>query len=1481
MGRQIYLCALIILSGILSPLVSQPTSSIFSHYSTQDGLSHSAVMCIHEGTDGFMWFGTWDGLNKFDGYNFTVYKSKPGDTSSLSHNRVEQIVEDKFGYLWIKTYDEKVHRFDRKTETFMNFSKNISGKNSLDYHIKDIYESPKGDIWLITKGDGCIRIKSDPMTFKSSVYYYNTQNSDTLLIPGNLVDFVYHDRNNNIWISTEKGIAVYEGKRKVQLPYFINKPDQYHYTACMDDENILWLGSSNGQIIEYHYNSGSFIQHQLPVNSEITQILKTDDKKLLIGTIDAGIIMYDLESSQTLHFDKQRYKTLIDNHIRSLYLDKYGIVWIETDSAGVVRFKPDQKSFKRFKQVTDNVSPYVYYGDYFNIFEDINDVLWINLKKGGFCFYNRELDKIEYFYNEPESPERRFSNLVTSAISDSYGNLWLSTHSRGIEKISFINNKFEFTLPAQKAKALSANDVRSIYEDKNGYLWVGTKEGKLYAYKENKIVKIYTEKTNNYGDIHIMGMVYCIIQSSDGKLWFGTKGDGIVVAEYMGNPENMKFKTTHIRHDPEILNSLSHNWVYSIFEDHKQRIWVGTYGGGINLITNDSDDFSIFNRNNSQFTYPYSECGQIRHILEDAQNHIWIGTTNGLVILDPEQKIAGDQNFVLIQKDPGNEKGLANNDVHFILRDKNNAMWVSTFGGGLGKVVSSRLEVSSIELKNYNSNQGLPLDIVLSMQEDRQGNLWLSSENGLTRFDPEKELITSFSMIDGLKTLIFSEGASCKGVNGRLYFGSLEGFYSFIPENVKKEDFNPEMKIVGLQLFNKDVKVNDEHKILNQSISLTKAITLNYNQSVFSIEYAGLFYQNPDQLEYAFKLEGYDKDWNYVRNQRKATYTNLPAGDYSFIVKCGLSGNFNDHTTKELKIMILPPPWKSNWAIVGYIIGIILIIYLTRKIIIQILSLKHKVLLEQQVSDMKVRFFTNISHELRTPLSLIIGPIEELLQNSNIRENTRDYLEVIDKNARRMLSHVNNLLDFRKIQTGKMKLNLSEIEIVSFVRDIYEGFGQLAKLHNIDFRFKSDFELLKVWIDPDRMDTVIFNLLSNAFKFTPYDRKIELQINSYNNEKFELVIKDEGVGISETELPHIFDRFAVAHQSEVSQNKGTGIGLSLVKEIVELHKGKVSTKSSLGNGSTFIVSLFIGKEQFNDGEVNVVNISQDHYEHNYSIEDVDFEDIKEIDLPFESEGLSNILVVEDNRELRDYLRKNLVKIYNVMVAKDGKEGLKMAKENGPDLIISDIMMPGLSGIELLDCLRNEIATSHIPVILLTAKTSVESELEGMRYGADAYITKPFKMDVLKARIKNLISLRQTIYQKYGNHEMKVVELAPDEIVVTARDEEFIKNVIKIIEENMSNTDFNIEQISVSVGMGRTTFFKKLKSLTGMAPVEFLRDMKLKRGYQLLETGEFTISEIAFKLGFNDAGYFTKCFKEKYKTTPTAILKSIKKSDPND
>ncbi|MBN2611210.1 MAG: response regulator [Bacteroidales bacterium] len=1444
---------------------------IFKHYSTSDGLSHGQVRTMLKDSKGFMWFGTFDGINRFDGYNFTTYKTRPGDNTSMSSNRIDMLKEDQWGFLWIQTYDSKVYRFDRRTETFEGVLFDSSGN---EIRVDKLYKSKRGDFWLYSNTHGLFRAYTDSSSLNIKIRKLSLPGISISEKSEKKVVFMHEDAKRHLWIGWEKELICLEYIKKTN-EYLVHKqspdlavlPEVYHLTSAAGKAGCLWIGTQQGVLLRIDLKTlkigpSGFI-NKAPVNT----LRSARGKHLFIGTIGNGIFRFNAETN----FTEKHYVDENVKNVLSIFIDSRYLVWLDTDSKGIIRTDTAFSVFRNFSQVTD-ADPSLQIKTTSTLTEDKNGVLWIALKDGGFGYYNPVTDNLDYFFNEPGNPESKMSNYINSYYVDTSDVMWLCTYFRGLEKITFLQDRFRFIKLSPSATNKIANEVRAIFEDKKGSLWVGSKDGKLHLLDDkNNISGVFSDEIGN-------GMVYSIIESQNGTVWLGTKGNGLFMAQRKGNSRT-DFSFMHYITNPENKYSLSNDMIYSVTEDSKGRIWVGTFGGGINLLEKEGNNVIFRNPLNTFKNYPKETGARIRFLKEDTKGTMWVATTEGLLSFNVNFKNPGDIIFQHYTKIPGNPKSLGNNDIITIHSDRYDTLWLGTMGGGLHKMISYPNKNTPPEFMIYTRENGLPSDVILSIEDDNNGNLWISTENGIAAFNRANQQFTYFDEYDGIDNSTFSEATSCRRASGEIIFGSLDGIYHFHPEKAAKRTINGNMVLTNLRLFNKDVRPEDKGSPLKYALSETSEITLRHNQNMFSIEYVTLDFVAQDKIEYAFILEGFDpagSGWHYVKNQRIATYTNIPPGEYYFRVKYLNAGLEPTRPGAGLKIKILPPPWKTGWAYALYVLILLALLEATRRIVTTMIRLRNRVVIEREMSDLKLRFFTNISHELRTPLTLILGPLDEITHSEQLTDRGKEFIQLIDRNAKRMLKLINQLLSFRKIQNKKMVLKLTYIDIVLFVREIASNFKELAEEKKINFSINSNVQSLFIWIDEEKTDIVIFNLLSNAFKFTPASRKIELRITHYDQQDYVTIeVRDEGIGIPKEKIPLIFKRFADIHDSKSIGYMGTGIGLSLSKELIDLHNGTISFESTEGKGSVFTVQLKLGKDHFNKEyaefiEANGVNTIQPPEMQNMFTDitknpDISLKEHTNKDKPV-------LLIVEDNADLRKFMVSLFSEKYFIEESVNGAEGYQKAFAILPDLIISDVMMPEMDGIEMTNKLKSDFVTSHIPVILLTAKASVESKVEGLKYGADAYITKPFNSLLLQAQITNLLEQRRLLAEKYIN-QVKLIDIkGVNEPVITDKDSEFLKTVIGIIEENISISEFRIEDIARSLGMGRTNFFKKIKGLTGSSPIDFVNELRLNKAVQLLESGSYNISEVSYMTGFNDPGYFSKRFKERFKKAPSSFLK---------
>lgn len=1438
--------------------VSAQFNCLFDHYSQENGLSHGTITAITKDSKGYLWFGTWDGINKFDGYKFTTYKTRPGDTLNLSSNRINEIIEDKYGFLWIKSYDNKIFRFDRQTEIFNAVLKK-------QVNIEDIFKSRLGDIWLISPDSGLYRAITNTQNSSYKIFHYLEQNEQSGNTRNN-ISSVYEDAYNNIWILLNKGINCL--KYNPNGNNYETNNDIYKINKIINNETVnsiikwddkIWFGTNKGNVFYYDFVRQIVKNANLPNSASVSIIRASGKGTLYIATMGNGLIEYNPVNQEIVnHFKKPEIKNIV-----YIFVDSEGLVWIETERKGVTKLNPDSKKISYIYQETD-VGNTLQLRNRCSFHEDNHQVLWIILKDGGFGYYNRKTRNLDYFYNKPGSSDKMISNFVTRFYRDQSDKiLWLSTYYKGIEKITFLESRFRFhTLEPNPTNQIT-NEVRALFEDSKGNLWIGTKEGKLYILNKNHdVIKIFFEN-NNLDN----GLVYSIMEDNEKNIWLAAKNGGL----YKISLENGLYRFTRYMHDPEDKNSLSSNDVYTVIQDKKGRIWAGTYGGGLNILEKKDGQTTFKNSNNSFHKYPVKYGNRIRHLQEDSNGRIWIGSTEGLLMVNPEQNSPDDYIFHHYRKTPGEPDCLGNNDVYCIFKDRADTIWLGTLGGGLHKMIHYPVAEEQPRFQIFTREDGLPSDVILSIQCDNRNNIWMSTENGISQFNRETKLFRNYDEYDGLHKTTFSEAASCKRSSGEIYFGSFHGFYSFLPGEFTEKKKPVNLELTNFQLFYRDMKPGETDSPLSYSISETDKIELNYDQTVFTVEYVALEYRAQHKIHYSYILKGFEDTWHNVKNQRIATYTNIPPGKYLFKVKVTnpeLKGRFSE---EQLQIVINPPPWKTAVAYIIYVVLLIIIIEIARRIITTMMRLRHKVAVEKEMTDLKMRFFTNISHELRTPLTLILSPTEELLNSEKLTSTGIEYLYLVRKNAKRMQRLINQLLDFRKIQHKKMILKLTNIDIVLFVREICQNFMELASGKNITYTIESEIEEQKIWFDESKIDTVVFNLLSNAFKFSSEQSevKVNIRVNQAKNQ-VEIHVSDQGIGIPKEKSETIFRRFETLDNSEKLCSVGTGIGLSLSKELIDLHNGDIWFTSIEGKGTTFSIALKPGKAHFNPDLVTFIE-NQDKQENKpVRMQNKKTCVEKQNNIPEIDSQCRVLLIVEDNTDLRQFIKSLFLGSSRVEEAADGIEGLSKAKTIMPDIIISDVMMPKMDGIELTDKLKSDFETSHIPVIILTAKSSIESQLQGLKYGADAYITKPFNSQYIVARVENLMQQRSLLVSKYSE-QVKLSDIAKQEITVTDRDSEFIKTVVETIDKNLSNSNFTIENIAEETGLGRTSFFKKVKGLTGVAPVEFVKNFRLNKSARLLETGQYNISEVSFMVGFSEPGYFSKCFKEKFNCSPSMYL----------
>lgn len=1335
----------------------------FDHLSVTNGLSQSTVLSICKDSRGYMWFGTRDCLNRYDGKTVKIYKTREGDPSSVSaEDYIYAIAEDRQKNLWIGTQNG-LNRYIPETDQFERIIYKPGDQHSIsDKIILSIAPGRKGKVLFGTYNG--LSILENPKTRKFRQYFKKDG------LAGNTIYAVFEDSKSNIWVGTTEGLSRmkpengrYVFSSFVHIPSKANSISGNSIKSISEDrQGRIWVGTEAEGLNLFVPESGSFIHFRHdPMKNEglsndiIRKIMPGKDGNLWIATMN-GLNILDPVSLRFKGFkhDSENRKSLSDNSIKDIYEDNYGSVWIGTMFGGV--------------NVThQNAVPFTVYK------------------------YSKYRNSIS-------------SDIISVIAADDKKNLWIGTEGQGLNYFNTKTNEFkQYVNEPSDPNSLSSNTIKAIYKDRKGQIWIGLFQGGLELF----------------------------------------------------NPATGKFK--HYRHDPNNPGSLSYGYVSSISEDHQGRLWVGTSSKGLNLFDPEKQRFSVLTDLPSSGLRLSSS--YIRFSFSDSKKNFWVGTPRGLNFLP-----AGARQFKVFLKSTAHKDSLQSNQINCIQEDHDGNIWIGTHHGGL-----SLYHPKTQSFTTYNRQNGLASDNVIGILEDNEGSLWLSTDRGLSKFDLKQRAFKNYNITDGLPANEFNFNSAYKDENGKLYFGSYNGLVAFRPREIKENEHIPKVDFSGLKLFNKPVLVGGPDQLLKQDISSAKEITFSADQDIFSIDFVALNYIQPERNKYAYKLEGFEKDWNYVTIP-SATYTNLPAGRYKLLVK----GSNNDGVWNEqptvLEIRILPPIWRTWWAYLLYVVAAVTLLYLIFRFFRRQERLESELYYEhlnnerqQELYQMKLDFFTRISHEIRTPLSLIFAPLEKLIQLSKDNELINQQLSGIKKNTDRLLRLITELLDFRKIETGNVKLRVTENELIAFCRQIFSSYEGLAELKNITYRFEAPEDELLLFFDPAQLEKVCYNILSNAFKYTPDGGKISFFAGTENGHA-KLVIRDNGIGIPADLMDKIFSNFYQVKSGKTS-TEGWGIGLALVKNIVELHHGEISVSSELATAqergqTSLTVKLPMGSAHFSPEELAV------------SSDLLSFAGQPEVlsaARPGKEEAPAGgkkymVLVVEDNHELRGFILQSLQHSYHLLECADGLEGWNVATEALPDLIISDVTMPGMNGLELCSKLKQEERTNHIPVIMLTAMASHLHQVDGLEAGADIYITKPFSIQVLELSIRNLLLGREGLRQKYNRQ----VLLMPGRIEITSPDELFLDKLMRLLEDHMEDPEFNVGSLVEEIGMSQTVLYKKIKALTGLSITDFIKSQRLKRAAQLLSEHQLNISEVAYAVGFNDRKYFSKEFRKQFDVAPS-------------
>lgn len=1461
MHRTLFLFLFVLLLN--SQLCKSQEILRFEHFNTSRGLSQNTVSTILCDSKGFLWLGTNSGLNRFDGTNFRVFVNEEQGVQNFTHNRIIRIWEDAVGFIWFETHDGHYHYFDPVNETFTTLSTFFSEDDISQAFYSDFLQYTNEEIWISTLNRGVFQLIFNRDTHSYTIKSYTSRGLNS--ITNDCVYFLHKDTEGKLWMGTKRGITYAENTTEDEFgrPFkFEHFFVTHSFVDAIETTAEIWFATAEDGILKYHkgHQLYSYLNKEISkglISNKIKNIFITKTGTIIVSLENKGIQLYNHRADEW-----NTIKTTGKN-VNNIYEDRFNKLWITTESYGVDFIDLENKSQTHFN-FFDSKAGTIPDAERHVFYEDSDDNLWIGTHEGGLNLYKRDSNKFVQFLNNPQKTHSISSNIVHTIIEDHSGQLWVGTgqFQGGLERIVKTEPFIEHIIPVTNNSNLSENIVRAVFEDDKQRVWYATKAGRLHIKnKLNEEVVLENFRTQN-GTISGINF-YSIFVDKDGYLWLGSKGRGILVSNNKLNDYSDLNRISFTNYLPieNDTTSLSSSNIYSITQDNNGIIWIGTYGQGVNYTTNNTSGKRTFKRidiSNSNLSN-----NLVRNIFVDSKQRVWIATVNGLNLIEnfEANKSIKVRNFFADEK----KESLSLNDVVHIFEDSKGVVWFATFSG-INKLES--LDKTNAKFSHLHQKDGLSNNVVYGILEDKKGFIWFSTENGLSRYNKKNNIFEVFNTNNGLNFDSFSENTCFANADGVLYFGGYYGVEKISPEKIFVNPFTRPVEITDFRLFNKEVKV-ENNSVLKQGISFSKEIILKDYQNSFSFDYSAMDYMNIEKTQYAYKLAPLDNDWNYVNNQRRASYTNLAPGKYKFKVKAmNRVGQWTD-IEKEIAIRILPPWYKTIWAFILYSMIIIFLLYLVYSFLTRINKYRNELVIEKTINEDKLQFFTNISHELRTPLTLIVGPLDDLIDKDELSNKDKDKLELISRNGKRMLHLITQLLDFRKIQNNKMHLRLSQFDIVSFSNMIFQSFKPLADHKNIHYTFESSVDSKIIWGDYSKLDTVIYNLISNALKFTEANKKVTVNVNySTENDEIKITVKDEGRGIEEKNLDDLFQRYTILSGKDLS---GTGIGLSLSNEIIKLHEGEINVKSQVNVGSEFIVTLKCGDLHFKDKNViwekddEAINIKNHHSE---QLLDTDFNSNDSDDVSENNNQKPLILIVEDNKEIGEYIASSLKEDFVSILVENGKEALEALQKQTPYLIISDIMMPIMDGLELTQKVRENFDTSHIPIILLTSKSSIEDQIEGMKYGADMYISKPFNSTFLRLSVKNIYNQRTNLVNKFKDNKT----INPDTLQINSKDEEFLKKIISYVEENYSE-DFSIEVFAEEMFVSRTVFYNKVKSLTGLSPIEFVREIKLKIASQFLAQG-YNVSEAALKVGFLDTRYFSRQFKQQFGYLPSKHIKMI-------
>jgi signal transduction histidine kinase/ligand-binding sensor domain-containing protein/DNA-binding NarL/FixJ family response regulator len=1379
---RVIMIILIMITGAIAEGNPSSSSLNFRPVSSVNSLSQSSVLCMAQDSSGFLWIGTKDGLNRFDGYEFITYKYDPSDPNTISGNEISCLEIQDGRYLWIGTRSAGINRFDLTNGQIIRYTDITS-----DGLVRQIYIDSDGRLWLATS-DGLL-------------LYMEYEAGQPGIFQNISKNILYHDHTNTIFQPGRKNIAIVS-----ILEY---------------EEGQFLLGAEEG-LFEYGRRDNSFrsVSAETINLSVFTKIYRDSHRQLWAASYDGLARLRKYYGQPGFRVEMYNSETPVE---RRLPVD-----WVE------------------------------------DLAEDHHGDLWLGTRGGGVTrIRNNEVAEVfGYSINDPFClPD----NIINSLLIDRTGILWIGTESKGLVYLDLYAKQFKAIFPGLK-EGVSDNQVTAV-TGKGNKIWAGTASAGIDLFeilgnvisKKGNIPRVLT--ADGQWKSEILSLLY----DRDGDLWIGSAANSLTCYTKEG-----KFESYSVD-----------GFIFALFEDDRGNIWFGTWGQGVGYINKSSRNVIQFNE--SPGSMPGISSDKVLAIFQDSRDYLWLGTKGGgLNVAHIDDIISGKGRFTVFRHDPEAEKSLSYNDVYDIAEDHRGNIWVAT-GRGVNMLsipeegyITGFFDSGNAAFNSINEQDGLPGGLVHSIQEDMNGQLWLGTNNGLSRISPSDSLVVSYRANDGLSSAQFNPGSSYfNDKEGVMVFGGVNGLTVFNPDSIAPNPFDARVKITGLRLRNHLVEPNKARAgriLLRNYIFFTDEVRLAWSDKEISFEFSALHFSSPGNIRYAYRLLGFNDQWQETGSgNRRAIYTNLRNGEYLFQVRATNNDGVWSPEMAELKMVIAPPLYRTIPAYLFYILIIMLLLYGLRKYSIIGIEKKNKLIIESlqhknetEIAEAKMRFFTNISHEIRTPLTLIKAPLQQLIEEDRFDSETRDVLVMIFRNVKRLANQVNQLLELRKMEKGQYTLTLSSVFLEELFHEITPDFESVVREKKIKVEIKA-FGNTSISADKRLVETIIYNLLSNSFKFSPPGGWIKVFIQEKRKEPRVVSMKvcDNGPGIPEHEIPNIFNRFYQLRNKKNDHLGGSGIGLSIVKEFVERHSGSVEVTNLHGGGCCFEVFFPAAEAGYKTAD----NAG--------STADVSLPGHVVIEESTRSSGRSmnnseTIVIVEDDADLAGYLEKVFVNKFHTRIIADGNIARDEIVKIMPDLVICDIMLPGQDGIQLTEYIKSTREISHIPVIMLTARSEEDNVIQGLNAGADSYISKPFNINILLAQVRSVLKSREAFRKRFSN----TMVLEPAGEPITPVDQKFLLKLMEVTEKNLADPLFDVTVLIEEMHMSHSIFLKKVKALTGMTLVEFIRSIRIKKAVQILKQDKLSVSDVCYMVGFSDPKYFSRCFSKETGKKPTDFIREI-------